>query len=59
MGPPGIFFARPSPDGQEILFLIQGTPVIQRMGVDGQGVTKLLDAATIPDPGEHGPEVVP
>jgi len=40
-----------APDGKEILFLIQGTPVIQRMGVNGQGVTKLLDTATIPDAG--------
>lgn len=49
VGPPSIFFARPSPDGKEILFLIQGQKIIQRMGADGQGAAKLLDAATIQD----------
>jgi Tol biopolymer transport system component len=50
LGPAGIFMARWSPDGKEILFLVEkGEGKIFRMGADGQGMAVRLDTAPLGD----------
>lgn len=48
VGPAGVFFARWSPDGREVLFLLQdGNSEIRRMAADGGGVEVRLKAAAL------------
>ena len=52
LGPPGIFFARWSPDGTEVLFLGGGPDKgeIKRMVADGTGVAVRLATSSLTDP---------
>jgi Tol biopolymer transport system component len=50
VGPPGISFARWSPDGKEVLFVQSGETRIQRMAADGSSVTPVVDVAALQVP---------
>ena len=51
LGPPGVTWARWSPDGREILFLVQGRPgTLLRMSAAGRDVVEVLDAAAMREP---------